>query len=245
MKLLLCLALGVSSALSQTANIETCAGCHGPHGEGNAATGAPRLAGQPQTYLERQLDAYANGRRFNEVMVPIARGLTAADRAQLAALYANLDAPSASKRSADNARGRTLATLGDETLHVQACENCHGPGGTGFGGVTPYLAGFDARYLETALREWKEGRRNTDPAGIMPLIAQQLSDGDIKALAAHYSSLPPPQRLQIARKPASPAAEKTHPSAGSTPRGGSGVGGAEPRGGSGGSQGPGGGAGGR
>jgi cytochrome c553 len=107
--------------------------------------------------------------------------------------------------------------------------------------VIPYLAGLDARYLETALREWQEAKRNTDPAGIMPLIAKQLSDADIKALAGYYASLPPPQRLAAARKPAPQASEKTQPGAGSTPREGSGVGGAEPR--SGGSQGPGGGAG--
>jgi cytochrome c553 len=216
MKLLLCLALGVSAALAQTTKLETCAGCHGPHGEGNPQLAAPRLAGQPKAYLERQLEAYADGRRYNEVMAPIAKQLTAADRAQLAALFSNLDAPrakSSTNSSRTNAHGRTLATLGDEARQVQACENCHGPGGTGFGGVNPYLAGLDARYLEAALREWKEAKRNTDPAGVMPLIARQLDDADIKALAAYYSSLPPP-RLAAARKPAPQAAEKTHPGAG-------------------------------
>jgi cytochrome c553 len=214
MKLLLCLALGVSAALGQTTKIETCASCHGVHGEGNPQLGAPRIAGQPKAYLERQLEAYADGRRYNEVMMPVARELTAADRAQLAAFYSSLDAPrtrsSASAGStAGNARGRTLATLGDETRQVQACENCHGPSGTGFGGVTPYLAGLDARYLETALRQWKEDKRRTDPAGIMPVIARQLSDADIKAIAAYYSSLPPPQRLASTRKPAPRTSEKT------------------------------------
>jgi cytochrome c553 len=231
MKALFCLTFGIGTALAQTTQIESCASCHGPHGEGNPQMGAPRLAGQPQPYLERQLEAYATGRRYNEVMVPIARALTAADRAQLAAIYAHLDAPPTRRSAASGAtrgspRARKLAMEGDESRQVQACENCHGPGGSGFGGVVPYLAGQDARYLETALQEWKQGRRDTDPTGIMPQIAKRLTDPDITALAAYYASVPPQ------------ASQKTRPGAATTPREGTGVGGAEPR--SGASQGPGG-----
>ncbi|HEY6644144.1 c-type cytochrome [Povalibacter sp.] len=41
----------------------TCAACHGPHGEGNAVMGGPRLAGMSDWYLVRQLSAFASGKR--------------------------------------------------------------------------------------------------------------------------------------------------------------------------------------
>ena len=66
-----------------------CAGCHGMAGEGRPEAGYPRLRGQPSAYLERQLEAYADGRRPNAIMTPIAQRLTAQERAALAAHFAN------------------------------------------------------------------------------------------------------------------------------------------------------------
>ena len=40
-----------------------CAACHGSAGEGNTELGAPRLSGQSDWYLLRQMDAYRNGWR--------------------------------------------------------------------------------------------------------------------------------------------------------------------------------------
>jgi cytochrome c553 len=217
-----------------------CAGCHGASGEGTPQ--APAIAGQPEPYLLRQLEAYADGKRRHEVMTPIAKNLAKEQRASLAALYSRLVTPP-QKTSAAPARselGRTLATRGNESLHVQACENCHGPGGTGQHGLNPHLAGLSSAYLENALREFRDGARVTDPSLQMTQIAKNLSDADIKALAAHYSGQPLPQ-IDVART--TPATgEKDPPTqagAGRTPAQGVGASGGEAT--TGGSQGPGGG----
>jgi cytochrome c553 len=179
------------TVLAQPAGVQTCAGCHGPHGEGNPAVGSPRIAGQPEAYLARQLDAYGEGSRLNNLMTPIARQLAPEQRAALSAYYSQLGAasprPAAARPDPSSAaRGQALATRGDESRRLQACENCHGPGGKGFGDVTPYLAGLDRRYLEAALQEWKDGSRKTDPSGQMNLIGKSLTDSDIRAIAAYY-----------------------------------------------------------
>jgi cytochrome c553 len=182
-------------AAAQPAPIELCSNCHGARGEGNAAVGAPRLAGQPAHYLARQLDGYADGRRGHPVMSPIAKGLSPEQRATLAVFYSEQSVPAKpATGSSTSARGQVLAAKGDEARRVQGCANCHGPGGIGFGGVTPYLAGLDRRYLDAALREWREGKRRTDPSLQMNQIGKNLSDSDIKALAAYYASQrsPPP-----------------------------------------------------
>ena len=220
-----------------------CAACHGASGEGNPQLGAPRIAGQPQSYLERQLAAYADGRRDNAVMAPIAKNLPPEKRIALAAYYAGLSAPAAKAEPASSAsmpRGKTLATRGDEAIKVQACENCHGPGGTGQSGLTPYLAGLHSRYLEAALNEWKGGQRNTDPSAQMTLIGKSLSPADIKALAAYYGSQPPPVNVAASKPPPSASRDQpTRAGVGTTPAQGIGASSGEAT--TGGSQGPGGG----
>src|SRR5207244_12480250 len=123
-------------------------------------------------------------------MTPIARQLAPEQRTALSAYYSELRprAGKSPRSSAANARGRTLATRGEQALNVQACQTCHGPGGTGFGNVNPYLAGLDRRYLEAALGEWRSGSRKTDPSQQMNQIAHNLGDADIKALAAYFAS---------------------------------------------------------
>lgn len=184
-----------------------CANCHGTNGEGNIATGFPRLAGNEPEYLRKQLDDYASGGRPQAIMTPIARALDEKQRRDVAAYYAAFPpttigqhatvasrvAPKLSASSAQaQARARELATLGDANLRVQACANCHGPGGTGLRPAYPALAGQNPAYLISALTEWHDGTRHNDPSGQMPAIAKALSADDIAALAVLYAKLPPP-----------------------------------------------------
>lgn len=68
-----------------------CATCHGADLRGNAAIGAPAIAGLPATATLAAFDAIAAGRTGNNyVMRNIARALTASQRAAIAAYLAGL-----------------------------------------------------------------------------------------------------------------------------------------------------------
>src|SRR5206468_5823596 len=100
-------------------------------------------------------------------------------------------------------RGRVLSEIGDNSREVQACANCHGPGGLGRQPVYPYLAGQHASYLTAAMGEWKNGSRKTDPSGQMPHVAMQLADADVAALSAYFSVQPaPPSATKLVSVPA-------------------------------------------
>jgi cytochrome c553 len=184
-------------------NIAACSGCHGAQGEGNAATGFPRLAGQSYVYLLHELDSYANDSRKNPIMQPIAKAMSADQRQAGAAYYASLapaaaaSAPVAAAAPAsgpapDLKRAQQLAQVGDEGRLVQACANCHGPDGNGHSAGIPYIAGQHAGYLTATLTAWRDGSRNNDPSAQMPLIAKALADADVASLAAYFAGLPPP-----------------------------------------------------
>lgn len=67
----------------------TCAGCHGTNGISNNPMW-PNLAGQKQAYLASALQMYRDGRRKNAMMNAMAKNLSDADIANLAAYYASL-----------------------------------------------------------------------------------------------------------------------------------------------------------
>jgi cytochrome c553 len=175
--------------------VQACIGCHGNQGQGNPEAGGPRLAGQSALYLLKQLNSYANGSRRNRVMEPIARGLPPELRGDVARHYASIDAPfdNRSRSRRPPRRGEVLATQGDDRLGVQACRNCHGPGGVGEPPNIPYIAGLDANYLSAALKAWKEGTRTNDAGQQMFTVVTPLSAEDIDAVAQYYASLRPPK----------------------------------------------------
>ncbi len=205
--------------------VAACASCHGTRGEGNAAAGFPRLSGQSSWYLAKQLVNYTDASRNHPVMTPIAKGMTAAQRNAVSAYYASLDAPATKTtpatrspgngsnmasdgRNANNSggaasaaallqRGARLAGVGDESIAVQSCANCHGPGGVGEAPAYPYLAGQHASYLEATLTNWKSGARDTDPSKQMPNIAKRLSNTDIAAVAAYFSRQRPSSLAEL------------------------------------------------
>jgi cytochrome c553 len=185
-----------TAALAQNVpgQAQACATCHGDNGQGDLSSGYPRIAGQPAAYLERQLDAFANGQRSNPVMAPIAKLLSETQRKSLARYYSQivLNPPDTIRASTPSPRGRHLATVGDHANRVQSCQACHGPGGIGQNNVNPLLAGQPPQYLVSALHEWKSGTRKTDPTQQMNHIASGLSDSDIQALADYFGDQPAP-----------------------------------------------------
>lgn len=66
-----------------------CTGCHGPNGISRIPSN-PSLAGLSQDYLVEQLHAFREGSRENPTMNSIARNLTDADIAALAAYFSSL-----------------------------------------------------------------------------------------------------------------------------------------------------------
>ncbi|MGJ7918055.1 c-type cytochrome [Massilia sp. LXY-6] len=203
-------------------NVMACGGCHGAQGEGNAAGGLPRIAGQSQAYLGRQLGAYANDARVNPIMQPIAKAMSAQQIRDVSAYYASLGstpgatstAPAAAKPSdAGWTRGRLLSEVGDESRGVQACANCHGPGGVGKQPDYPYLAGQHANYLTAAMGAWKSGARKTDGSGQMPHIARALADADVAALSSYFAAqpAPPPAASSTVRGPGTQGKQQQTP----------------------------------
>jgi cytochrome c553 len=69
---------------------QMCTTCHGANGLA-VAPNTPHLAGQPEPYLVEQLKAYRSGKRAHEVMRVVAKPLTDADIADLAAWFASLE----------------------------------------------------------------------------------------------------------------------------------------------------------
>lgn len=76
------------------AKVPLCIGCHGAQGEGKEPAGEqpayPKIAGQIEAYLVTSVQAYKDDKRVDPVMGAIAKGLTDADIANLAAYYAGL-----------------------------------------------------------------------------------------------------------------------------------------------------------
>lgn len=172
--------------------VPACQSCHGADGGGQAAAGFPRLAGLDAAYLRKQLADYAAGTRLHAVMQPIARALSADERAAVAAYYAQLPAPrppAAPKLPADGP-GAMLATRGRWTDRVPACEQCHGPGGIGVGTHFPPLAAQPAAYIAAQLTAWQRGERRNDPLELMRHLSRALSAQDIAAVAQWFAAQP-------------------------------------------------------
>jgi cytochrome c553 len=191
--LFLLLGAGVAHAATPPPESATCQACHGAHGEGMLDGNEPRLAGQSAHYLDKQLQDFASGARDNAVMSAIARGLNGQTRSRLAAYYAALPVPAALEHTATPAaqagRGHQLAVEGAEGKRVQACNNCHGPDGSGVALSAPALAGQLSTYLAAQLQSFQQGGRKNDAGNLMRSVAGRLDEADIAALAAYYASI--------------------------------------------------------
>jgi cytochrome c553 len=68
------------------------------------------------------------------------------------------------------------------------CSQCHGIRTPSADAPFPTLAGRDAEYLQTALKQYRDKTRKSD---IMNAIAGSLTDEDIANVVAYYAKLKP------------------------------------------------------
>lgn len=189
---------GAALAQKGSGSAAACATCHGANGEGMAAAGFPRLAGQDPAYLLKQLQAFASGKRQNAQMAPIARSLDATQMRDAADYYASLPgwkrthAPDTV--SATYTLGLKIATEGDWTKEIPACFACHGVAGEGIPPHFPALAGQPGTYTQSQLNAWKTGRRANDALGLMRAVAEKMSDAEIAAVSRYLENPSPPRK---------------------------------------------------
>jgi cytochrome c553 len=163
----------------------TCAVCHLETGAGRSDGTFPRIAGQHERVLVKQLVDVREGRRANPVMKPHADALLDAQEiADVAAFVAALPPPSEVGRGegSDLARG--------ESLYRRDCAACHGERGQGDGdSFVPMLAGQHYAYLLRQIRAIGAGRRgNAHP--VMEALAARYTDAELRAVVDYAGRLP-------------------------------------------------------
>ena len=176
---------------------ESCKSCHGDKGQGmkeetrddEILPAIPALAGQVATYTYKQLRDYLSGSRSHVQMTGVAKGLSEQDAADLAVWFGSL--PRAENKSGNEklARAEKMVEQGDGKRILPPCFVCHGSKGQGEKQDIPALAGQQVNYFTRTLLEYKNGQRHNDVYSRMRLIAQQLSEDEIKELALYYQQL--------------------------------------------------------
>jgi len=187
-----------------------CAACHGLDGNATADPKLyPRIAGQSERYIARQLALYKAGVRKDgnaELMLPYAQPLSAQDMRDLGAHFAtqqsgagigddSVIAEGPNAGMALHQLGEKLYRGGDSTREIPACMACHGPTGAGNPGPAyPHVGGQQSWYVIRRLEEYRAGKTNEpDPAlfQVMASVAKSLSDEDIRALGSYLQGLHP------------------------------------------------------
>jgi cytochrome c553 len=161
--------------------------CHGANGESSSEV-FPRLATQNATYVAKQLHDFQSGRRKGTTMNDMAKGLSESDMADLGAFFAAQTADPHPATDAELAAvGRYLYVRGNTFSGVASCSSCHGPDAHGTENL-PRLAGQQAAYLESQLRQFNRRERTNDNA-VMHTIASKLTDLEIKALSEYLATV--------------------------------------------------------
>ena len=173
----------------------TCSACHGADGNSAVPT-FPKLAGQGEKYLLKQMQDIRDGARSVPTMAGQVDNMSDQDLADIAAYFAAQPRSGGQTDPDLLALGEKVYRSGVLERNVAACTACHSPNGKGNAPAGfPALAGQHAEYTATQLRAYRQGYE--DPAGrtndgdtkIMRTTAFGLSDREIEAVASYVAGL--------------------------------------------------------
>lgn len=167
-----------------------CGACHGADGNSLAPT-FPKLAGQHEKYLLKQLHDIKSGARNIPTMAGQLDAMSGQDLADISAYFASQGASPGAAREELVALGETVYRAGIRDKGVAACSGCHSPTGGGNGPAGfPALSGQHADYIAASLRAFRNDERTNDgDTRIMRDVASRLSDKEIDAVASYASGL--------------------------------------------------------
>jgi cytochrome c553 len=148
-----------------------CGGCHGAGGVSHDAS-TPSLAGQDPQYLVKAIKAYRTSRQHWGMQRFVA-GLSDKDIANIAAFYA-VQKPQA----ADKVPSSTQEL-------AEKCNRCHDAENAAV--AAPKMRGQDKDYLVIALRQYRDGKRESSTMHNMSSI---YSNALIDSIASWYASQP-------------------------------------------------------
>lgn len=161
--------------------------CHGVDGE-SASPIFPRLAGQNEAYVVRQLRDYKSGKRVSSAMQPMVADLDDADFTALGRYFASRPTHVHQVEDTELAQvGAYIYKRGNPFSGVAACASCHGPSGYGTN-LLPRLAGQHAQYTEKQIKEFNSRARTNDNM-VMHTVASKLTELETKAVAAYLAGL--------------------------------------------------------
>ncbi|MBA6118183.1 cytochrome c4 [Pseudomonas putida] len=177
-------------ATAGQAKTAVCGACHNPDGN-SLAPNFPKLAGQGQRYLEKQLHDIKSGKRTVLEMTGMLASFNDQDLADIAAYFSSQKGSVGAADPKLVERGRALFNGGDLDKGMPACTGCHSPNGAGIAlAGFPHLSGQHSQYVSKQLTDFREGNRTNDgDAMTMRTIAGKLSNHDIEALASYIQGL--------------------------------------------------------
>ncbi|KJZ15919.1 MAG: c-type cytochrome [Marinomonas sp.] len=189
-------AMGASSAAVAQGNPEAgkelttvCAACHGADGN-SALANFPKLAGQQEGYLLKQLKDIKSGSRPVTEMTGLLDGYNNQNLSDIAAYFASNPVVTGQADPELVEAGKAVYRTGNPKTGVPACMACHGPAGKGLGSAAfPALAGQHADYTAAQLKKFQSNERVNDPAKIMQDIAFKMNDREIKAVSSYIQGL--------------------------------------------------------
>ncbi len=175
-----------------------CAGCHGADGN-SAVANFPKLAGQGEKYLTKQLQDIKSGSRSVVEMTGMLNTFSDQDLADMSAYFASKTIQMSGAKEENLERGERLFRGGNMETGVPACTGCHSPAGQGNAPAGyPALGGQFAQYTAKQLRAFRTGahdaenpaaRNNDGDARVMRGVAAQMSDVEIDAVANYIAGL--------------------------------------------------------
>jgi cytochrome c553 len=168
----------------------SCVACHGA--DGNSVNPIwPKLAGQGEAYLTKQLIDFRSGARVELTMTPMAKAIASDDDIPHIAAYFSSQKQKPGVADDKLARaGGDIFKGGKVSANVTACSACHGVTGKGLEKAKfPKISGQHSQYLLKQLTSFKSGERSNDKEEMMQSIAARMTDAEMKAVSEFIEGL--------------------------------------------------------
>jgi cytochrome c553 len=167
--------------------LPACVSCHGAAGNSTIAAN-PKLAGQVENYVYKQLVDFTTPDRNHPVMTLYAKMLTDAEKKDVSAYLGTQKQKAGAAKNKDTLDlGRKIYRGGIADKGVASCASCHGANGVGMPIQYPRLSGQHQDYTVAQLVSFRSGaRKNSAP---MSVLAKRMSDDEMKAVADYIAGL--------------------------------------------------------